>query len=90
MSRPVTQEEFTLMKRQLRWMKPERVAIKVQRHIAIVLKAQASKDYEHYKRIVRAEHPPIKNSLADRVSQLEEDIEKLRKEVERLIAELYD
>lgn len=71
MSRKVTQDEFNLIKTKLRFQKPQQVAREVQRHIAIVLKAQASKSYQQYREISKAEHPPIKNSLADRVGELE-------------------
>jgi len=67
----VIDSEFRLIKSKLRWHNPYHVAGEVGRSVAIVLKVKACRDFDEYEKLVRAEHPPVKNSLADRVSDLE-------------------
>jgi hypothetical protein len=68
---PVTEDEFRAIQSQLTVNDPVTVMIMSGRCLAVVQKIAASKDFDEYKRIVRAEHPPVKNSLADRVTELE-------------------
>lgn len=77
MSKPITEEEFRNIKSKLRWSKPNLVAKRVGRHLAIVTKIAACKDFDEYERIKRAEHPPVKNSLGDRVADLEVRVSRL-------------
>lgn len=86
--RKITEQEFGLIKKKLRWAAPFAVAPRVGRHIAIVTKIDSCKSYEQYKKIVRAEHPPIKNSLADRVSDLERRVASLEEARERTKTQL--
>lgn len=67
----VTEDEFDNIKSKLRWSEPRFVAQRVKRHLAIVLKVQAARSYQEYQDISKAEHPPTKNSLGDRVAELE-------------------
>lgn len=79
----VTEDEFRLIKSKLRHQQPHIVAHQVDRHLAIVVKIQSSRNYDEYKAIVAAEHPPIKNSLADRVTELEHRVDALEQDRQR-------
>lgn len=79
----ITEDEYRTIKSKLRWYRPHTVARHLRRHIATVLKVQASRDYDHYKKLVAAEHPPVKNSIANRVELLETRVTKLEEGRER-------
>jgi hypothetical protein len=73
----ITEDEFRTIQSQLTVNDPVTVMIMSGRCLAVVQKIGASKDFDEYKRIVRAEHPPVKNSLADRVTELERNQENI-------------
>lgn len=84
MVQKVTEDEFRLIKSKLRYSNPVRVATQVGRHLAIVVKVDSSKNYQQYRAIVKAEHPPVKNSIANRVSELEQNQQQLTMRVDAL------
>lgn len=79
----ITEDEYRGIKSRLISFSPLTVATHFGRHLATVTKIAASRSYEHYKTIVRAEHPPVKNSLANRVEALEDRVTLLEQERQR-------
>lgn len=79
----IKEDEWRAIKKKLRWFSPLTVSTHFHRHLATVTKIAASKSFEHYKVIVRSEHPPTKNSLAGRVGALEDRVTVLEQERER-------
>ncbi len=77
MSTPITEDEFRLIKSKLLMADALSVSYIVGRHLAIVTKVGACKTFADYERIKKAEHPPVKNSLADRVADLERRVHAL-------------
>lgn len=75
MATPVTEDEFRTIQSQLTVNDPVTVMILSGRCLAVVRKIAASKDFDEYKRIVRAEHPPVKNSLRDEIDDLRMRVE---------------
>jgi hypothetical protein len=81
MPQPITEDEFRLIKSRLEEKSKEggkqseraawAIGHMVGRSAAKVSIIQACEDFEMYKAISKAEHPPVKNSLADRVTELE-------------------
>jgi len=72
MASPITEQEFSDIKSALRHEPVTEVARRFGRHLATVTKISTCPNYERYRAIVKAEHPPVRNSLGDRVSDLEE------------------
>lgn len=74
-SSPITEDEFRLIKKKIEESGPDfdawAIGYSVGRGNAKISIIASCKTYEDYKRISKAEHPPVKNSLADRVSELE-------------------
>lgn len=77
MATPITEQEFRDIKSALRHDHVVEVARRFNRHLAIVTKISTCPNYERYRAIVKAEHPPVRNSLGDRVSDLEERVTRL-------------
>lgn len=77
MSSPIKEDEFRLIKSKLeeRAMFPDkdtrRITEVTGRSMAKISIIAACKDFVEYQRISKAEHPPVKNSLGDRVAELE-------------------
>ena len=76
MPKPITKEEFRLIKSKLKdvWGLQRNVAVvakEVGRSKAKVSIIASCKTFEEYETIKWAEHPPVKNSLANRVEELE-------------------
>jgi hypothetical protein len=80
-SKPITEEEFRLIKSKLDELRYERltqaerkarvVGFMVGRSEAKVSIIESCETFDDYKRISKAEHPPVRNSLAARVKELE-------------------
>lgn len=79
----IREDEYRAIKKKLWLFSPLTVSRHFGRHLATVTKIAASKSFEHYKVIVRAEHPPTKNSLAGRFEALENRVAVLEQERER-------
>lgn len=62
---------FRMIKKELHWYTPP-VAVAVKNHVGLktVLQVKGSKDFEEYQAQTRAQHPPVKYSLADDVLDL--------------------
>jgi hypothetical protein len=77
----ITEDEFRNIKRQIEEAGPDfdaySVGYKAGRGPAKISIIAACKTFEEYKRISKAEHPPVKNSLADRVTELERRVDAL-------------
>jgi phosphoenolpyruvate carboxylase len=71
MASPINEREFRDIKSVLRHDHPVEVARRFGRHLAIVEKINSCLNFDRYRAIVKAEHPPIKRSLTDRVEILE-------------------
>jgi hypothetical protein len=79
---PITEAEFRAIQSQLTVNDPVTVMILSGRCLAVVRKIAASKDFDEYKRIVRAEHPPVKHSLRDEIDDLKLRVDRLEDIVE--------
>lgn len=79
----VTHEEFDLVKKKLRWHRPITVSEMVGRGLAVILKIQACKSFDQYKKLVAAEHPPQTSSLTARVEAVERRVTVLEEDRER-------
>lgn len=77
MPKKITEQEFSDIKSALRHDHIVEVARRFNRHIAIVTKISTCTDYEKYRAISKAEHPPVRNSLGDRVTDLEERMDRV-------------
>lgn len=80
MPKKITEDEFRLIKNKLSWGRnPRLVAREVGRSFAKVSIISTCKNFKEYELIKEAEHPPIKNSLADRVTDLEHRVDALER-----------
>lgn len=80
---PITEDEFRLIKSKIQERAlfpsrdPRRITEVTGRSMAKIAIIAACKDFEQYQRISKAEHPPVKNSLGDRVAELERRVDVL-------------
>lgn len=77
MPKPITEQEFSDIKSALRHDHVMEVSRRFNRHLAIVTKIGTCPNFERYKAISKAEHPPVRNSLGDRVSDVEDRLTKV-------------
>jgi hypothetical protein len=78
---PITEDEFRLIKSQVKEAGPDfdayALGYKAGRGIAKISIIAACKDFEEYKRISKAEHPPVKHSLRDEIDELKGRVDRL-------------
>lgn len=86
MSKPITEDEFRFIKSKLEEGKlhnkegeeaARAIGYMVGRSFAKVSIIASCKNYEEYKQISRAEHPPVKNSLRDEIEEIKRRVDSL-------------
>lgn len=71
MGKRIEPESFKAMKTWLHMgERPRAIASRYDVHLSTVLNIKGCKNYEEYREIVKAEHPPVKYSLRDEVMEL--------------------
>ncbi len=66
----IDEREFREVKKYLRWHGVKRTAMAYDLHESTIYSIKGAKDFADYRRGVKAEHPPVMDSLADRVLEL--------------------
>ncbi len=73
--RKITPEYFAEVKQSIRWnWSMKKVAAKHGISLSTVLNIKGCRNYQEYRELVKSEHQPVKNSLADRLIALHKTV----------------
>ena len=73
----VTDELFKQLKDELRYSDPLTVAIKNRMSVKTILQVKGATTYQEYEAMKKAQHPPTKFSIPERLDSIEIKIEQL-------------
>lgn len=73
----VTRELFVQIKDELEYSEPLTVAIKNHMSVKTILQIKGSASFTEYEAMKKAQHPPVKFSIPDRLDVIEDKLDKL-------------
>ena len=77
MAKRVTKELFLQLKRELESTSVQMIAFGNGLSEKTVLQVKGSKNFADYQAQVKAQHPPVKNSMRDTVAEINEKLERI-------------
>lgn len=97
MSAVLEEQEYTAIKKELKYSSPKTLALAMKRSLAVILRIKGTKNYTEYKELVRSEHVASKKYKPQAVKIREAKLEELyalrkelfvKKAIRQRIAEL--